>query len=200
MDCLHWHMPAFLQMFTAGWSEHHCHWRCQAELLSSMENLNPTPRPWNQQFSPLNICHPQRESHVRLFDPLIFSGKFLVAGHLLTPAVLSLTLPQFEIQRSRCHSAVLFYRIFYCKYLHYKFVCSPNGPLGFMKHWIHGADLLSIVSASEQQVVFLLLLNWNDKQIPTRTFLPGLFAILFVLIQDSQKHLEDSAKSKIRTT
>lgn len=153
-----------------------------------------------------NILRPWTYAILKRKEVVIFqaieksSGKFLVAGHLLTPAVLSLTLPQFEIQRSRCHSAVLFYRIFYCKYLHYKFVCSPNGPLGFMKHWIHGADLLSIVSASEQQVVFLLLLNWNDKQIPTRTFLPGLFAILFVLIQDSQKHLEDSAKSKIRTT
>lgn len=155
MDCLHWHMPAF----TAGWSP-----SLSLEMSSWTSLINCKLKP--NTLHETNILRPWTYAILKRKEVVIFqaieksSGKFLVAGHLLTPAVLSLTLPQFEIQRSkefcfvrcpeRCHEPLYYFTECYTAsiYITSLFVIQMVHLVSFMTHWIHGADLLSIVSAS----------------------------------------------------
>lgn len=171
MDCLHWHMPAF----TAGWSPslslEMSSWTAPINCKLKPNTLHETNllRPWTYAilkrkevviFQPIEKIQRQVLGCRTSFDTSCPILDFASVWNSEVEGVLFLRCPE------RCHSAALFYIILYCKYLHYKFVCNPNGPLDwFRKQWIHASDLLSIVSASEQQVVFLLLLNRNDKQI-----------------------------------
>ena len=64
-------------------------------------------------------------------------------------------------------TAVLFYIMLYCKYLHYKFVCNPNGPLGWFYDTLNpwGGPFINSISKLFSYCCWIEMTNRSHQEL-----------------------------------